>query len=90
MFIYIKKEEVFHEKKSQKKAMAIGGAISNNGMAAPAAVSAAGDTSRCIWFLNIYVQNQPGNMFSVIMYEGFSSYMEQVGENCRNHQLKQL
>ena len=45
------------------------------------AVSAAGDTSE-VNGSHVFMFKSVGNAFGVIMYDGFSSYMEQVGENC--------
>lgn len=67
-------------KKNLKKAMAMGLATTM-ALAAPAAVSAAGDTSD-VSGSHVFMFKSVGNAFGVIMYEGFSSYMEQVGENC--------
>ena len=67
-------------KKYLKKAMAMGLATTM-ALAAPAAVSAAGDTSD-VSGSHVFMFKSVGNAFGVIMYEGFSSYMEQVGENC--------
>ena len=44
-------------------------------------VSAAGDTSE-VNGSHVFMFKSVGNAFGVIMYDGFSSYMEQVGENC--------
>ena len=67
-------------KKNLKKAMAMGLATTM-ALAAPAAVSAAGNTSD-VSGSHVFMFKSVGNAFGVIMYEGFSSYMEQVGENC--------
>ena len=67
-------------KKNLKKAMAMGLATTM-ALATPAAVSAAGDTSD-VSGSHVFMFKSVGNAFGVIMYEGFSSYMEQVGENC--------
>lgn len=67
-------------KKNLKKAMAMGLATTM-ALAAPAAVSAAGDTSD-VSGSHVFMFKSVGNAFGVIMYDGFSSYMEQVGENC--------
>ena len=67
-------------KKNLKKAMAMGLATTM-ALAAPAAVSAAGDTSD-VSGSHVFMFKSVCNAFGVIMYEGFSSYMEQVGENC--------
>ena len=45
------------------------------------AVMAAGDTSD-VSGSHVFMFKSVGNAFGVIMYDGFSSYMEQVGENC--------
>lgn len=66
--------------KNLKKAMALGLATTM-ALAAPAAVFAAGDTSE-VSGSHVFMFKSVGNAFGVIMYEGFSSYMEQVGENC--------
>ena len=42
---------------------------------------AAGDTSD-VAGSHVFMFKSVGNAFGVIMYDGFSSYMEQVGENC--------
>lgn len=67
-------------KKNLKKAMAMGLATTM-ALAAPAAVSAADNTSD-VSGSHVFMFKSVGNAFGVIMYEGFSSYMEQVGENC--------
>ena len=67
-------------KKNLKKAMAMGLATTM-ALAAPAAVSAAGNTSD-VSGSHVFMFKSVGNAIGVIMYEGFSSYMEQVGENC--------
>ena len=66
--------------KNIKKAMAMGHAKTME-LETPAAVSAAGDTSD-VSGSHVFMFKSVGNAFGVIMYEGFSSYMEQVGENC--------
>ena len=59
-------------------------------LAAPAAVSAAGDTSE-VSGSHVFMFKSVGNAFGVIMYEGFSSYMEQVGKTAQRSLLqKQL
>ncbi len=66
--------------KNVKKFAALGLAgIMTLAMAAPAL--AAGDTSE-VSGSHVFMFKSVGNAFGVIMYDGFSSYMEQVGENC--------
>lgn len=45
------------------------------------AVMAAGDTTE-VAGSHVFMFKSVGNAFGVIMYEGFSDYMAQVGENC--------
>jgi len=68
--------------KNMRKFMALGlaGAMIAS-MAGAATVSAAGDTSD-VAGSHVFMFKSVGNAFGVIMYDGFSSYMEQVGENC--------
>lgn len=64
-----------------KKIAALGLAgVMMAGLAGTATVSAAGDTSD-VNGSNVFMFKSVGNAFGVIMYDGFSSYMEQVGEN---------
>ena len=67
--------------KNLKKFAALGlvGAMAL-GLMGSTSVFAAGDTSE-INGSHVFMFKSVGNAFGVIMYDGFSSYMEQVGEN---------
>jgi len=67
--------------KNLKKFAALGlvGAMTL-GLMGSTSVMAAGDTSE-INGSHVFMFKSVGNAFGVIMYDGFSSYMEQVGEN---------
>ena len=67
--------------KNLKKFAALGlvGAMTL-GLMGSTSVFAAGDTSE-ISGSHVFMFKSVGNAFGVIMYDGFSSYMEQVGEN---------
>lgn len=68
--------------KNLKKLMALGLSAAVVGTTFGAsAVMAAGDTSE-VAGSHVFMFKSVGNAFGVIMYDGFSSYMEQVGENC--------
>ncbi|MDO4647517.1 MAG: substrate-binding domain-containing protein [Eubacteriales bacterium] len=65
-----------------KKVMALGVAAAMIGTTLSAtAAMAAGDT-KDVAGSHVFMFKSVGNAFGVIMYDGFSSYMEQVGENC--------
>ena len=68
--------------KNLKKLMAIGltAAVATTTLGA-STVLAAGDT-KDVSGSHVFMFKSVGNAFGVIMYDGFSSYMEQVGENC--------
>ena len=64
-----------------KKIIAMGLAAAVIGSTFSTAALAAGDTSE-VSGSHVFMFKSVGNAFGVIMYDGFSGYMEQVGENC--------
>lgn len=64
-----------------KKIIAMGLAAAVLGSTFSTVALAAGDTSE-VSGSHVFMFKSVGNAFGVIMYDGFSGYMEQVGENC--------
>ena len=68
--------------KHLKKLMAIGLTAAMVTTTFGAATALAAGDSKEVSGSHVFMFKSVGNAFGVIMYDGFSSYMEQVGENC--------